>query len=113
MVPIVPEVPTTPEMHYEPAPVEPEDIPTEPSTPQSEVSKSTAYDTFVPYTNKDTTPVDTTSERSSTIFGRTTETVEFNFPTLPVNSPPEKQHRTKKVAVTSGKYFRYLNGISF
>lgn len=113
MDPIILEIHTTPETHNEPSPVEPEHIPTEPSTPQSEVSKSTPYDSFVPYTNKETTPVDTTSERSSTIIGRTTETVEFNFPTLPANSPPVRQHRTKKVAVTSGKYFRYLNEICF
>ncbi|VVC94022.1 unnamed protein product [Leptidea sinapis] len=45
------------------------------------------------------------SERSSTIIGRTTETVTF---AMPVNQPPTLKHHMKKLAITAGKAFRYI-----
>ncbi|CAH0724390.1 unnamed protein product, partial [Brenthis ino] len=47
----------------------------------------------------------TSTDRSSTIIGRTTETVPF---TLPVNQPPTLKHHMKKLAITAGKAFRYI-----
>lgn len=47
----------------------------------------------------------TSSERSSTIIGRTTETVPF---LMPVNQPPILKHHMKKLAITAGKAFRYI-----
>ncbi|CAG5055664.1 unnamed protein product, partial [Parnassius apollo] len=45
------------------------------------------------------------SERSSTIIGRTTETVTF---AMPVNQPPTLKYHMKKLAITAGKAFRYI-----
>ncbi|XP_068620064.1 dystroglycan 1 isoform X3 [Battus philenor] len=45
------------------------------------------------------------SERSSTIIGRTTETVTFP---MPVNQPPTLKYHMKKLAITAGKAFRYI-----
>ncbi|XP_064292601.1 dystroglycan 1 isoform X2 [Plodia interpunctella] len=45
------------------------------------------------------------SERSSTIIGRTTETVTF---AMPVNQPPTLKHHMKKLAIIAGKAFRYI-----
>ncbi|XP_046970531.1 dystroglycan 1 isoform X2 [Vanessa cardui] len=45
------------------------------------------------------------TERSSTIIGRTTETVPFP---MPVNQPPTLKHHMKKLAITAGKAFRYI-----
>ncbi|XP_026495490.1 dystroglycan 1 isoform X6 [Vanessa tameamea] len=47
----------------------------------------------------------TSTERSSTIIGRTTETVPFP---MPVNQPPTLKHHMKKLAITAGKAFRYI-----
>ncbi|XP_023954357.2 dystroglycan 1 isoform X2 [Bicyclus anynana] len=47
-----------------------------------------------------------TTDRSSTIIGRTTETVPF-FP-IPVNQPPTLKHHMKKLAITAGNAFRYI-----
>ncbi|XP_063385930.1 dystroglycan 1 isoform X3 [Cydia fagiglandana] len=48
----------------------------------------------------------TPSERSSTIFGRTTETVTFPIPVT--KKPPSLKHHMKKVATAAGKAFRYV-----
>ncbi|CAG9795714.1 unnamed protein product [Diatraea saccharalis] len=51
------------------------------------------------------------SEKSSTIIGRTTETVTFPAPVtlpVPVNQPPTLKHHMKKLAITAGKAFRYI-----
>ncbi|KAJ2948541.1 hypothetical protein O0L34_g7794 [Tuta absoluta] len=53
-------------------------------------------------TQQETVP---STERSSTIFGRTTETVTF---AMPVNQPPSLRHHMKKLAITAGKAFRYI-----
>ncbi|XP_013162812.1 PREDICTED: dystroglycan isoform X2 [Papilio xuthus] len=45
------------------------------------------------------------SERSSTIVGRTTETVTFP---MPPNQPPTLRYHMKKLAITAGKAFRYI-----
>ncbi|KPJ14742.1 Dystroglycan [Papilio machaon] len=45
------------------------------------------------------------SERSSTIVGRTTETVTFP---MPPNQPPALRYHMKKLAITAGKAFRYI-----
>ncbi|XP_069361367.1 dystroglycan 1 isoform X3 [Maniola hyperantus] len=45
------------------------------------------------------------TERSSTIFGRTTETVPFP---IPLNQPPTLKHHMKKLAITAGNAFRYI-----
>ncbi|XP_060805480.1 dystroglycan 1 isoform X3 [Amyelois transitella] len=45
------------------------------------------------------------SERSSTIIGRTTETVTF---AMPANQPPTLKHHMKKLAIIAGKAFRYI-----
>ncbi|XP_045452304.1 dystroglycan 1 [Melitaea cinxia] len=47
----------------------------------------------------------TSTERSSTIIGKTTETVPF---LMPVNQPPILKHHMKKLAITAGKAFRYI-----
>ncbi|XP_050352768.1 dystroglycan 1 isoform X5 [Nymphalis io] len=47
----------------------------------------------------------TSTERSSTVIGRTTETVPFP---MPVNQPPTLKHHMKKLAITAGKAFRYI-----
>ncbi|XP_045501592.1 dystroglycan 1 isoform X2 [Colias croceus] len=47
----------------------------------------------------------TSSERTSTIVGRTTETVTF---AMPINQPPTLKHHMKKLAITAGKAFRYI-----
>ncbi|XP_038211020.1 dystroglycan isoform X2 [Zerene cesonia] len=47
----------------------------------------------------------TSSERTSTIIGRTTETVTF---AMPINQPPTLKHHMKKLAITAGKAFRYI-----
>ncbi|XP_026320521.1 dystroglycan isoform X2 [Hyposmocoma kahamanoa] len=47
----------------------------------------------------------TSTERTSTIFGRTTETVTF---AMPMNQPPTLKHHMKKLAITAGKAFRYI-----
>ncbi|CAG9564073.1 unnamed protein product [Danaus chrysippus] len=70
-----------------------------------------------PSTTPTTTPIDSTTqevtkqdtitstERTSTIVGRTTETVPFP---MPVNQPPTLKHHMKKLAITAGKAFRYI-----
>ncbi|CAH2042303.1 unnamed protein product, partial [Iphiclides podalirius] len=45
------------------------------------------------------------SEGSSTIVGRTTETVTFP---MPVNQAPTLKYHMKKLAITAGKAFRYI-----
>ncbi|KAL0869836.1 hypothetical protein ABMA27_006044 [Loxostege sticticalis] len=69
----------------------------------------------IPEVMQTTTETDTdivpSSERSSTIIGRTTETVTFPMPVtvpIPVNQPPTLKHHMKKLAITAGKAFRYI-----
>lgn len=45
------------------------------------------------------------TERTSTIIGRTTETVTFAMP-APTKKPPTLKHHMKKFATIAGKAFR-------
>ncbi|XP_041985077.1 dystroglycan isoform X3 [Aricia agestis] len=61
------------------------EVPTEPETDVNEIITST--------------------DQSSTIVGRTTETVTFP---MPVNQPPVLKNHMKKLAIKAGKAFRYI-----
>lgn len=75
-----------------------------PATDIPETDDDTSTFTYIsPSSPKESSSTDGTTEHPSTVIGQTTEIVRF---TLAANSPPQKQHRTKKVAVTAGKYFR-------
>ncbi|XP_045521898.1 dystroglycan 1 isoform X2 [Pieris brassicae] len=63
------------------------------TTPESTTEEVTRQETM------------TSSERTSTIIGRTTETVTF---AMPINQPPTLKHHMKKLAITAGKAFRYI-----
>ncbi|XP_060805473.1 dystroglycan 1 isoform X1 [Amyelois transitella] len=79
------------------------------TTPKSTVLTSAATVTTTP-TEASTLEVTkfqeySSSERSSTIIGRTTETVTF---AMPANQPPTLKHHMKKLAIIAGKAFRYI-----
>ncbi|CAG9564071.1 unnamed protein product [Danaus chrysippus] len=59
----------------------------------------------IPTTTEPEEDTITSTERTSTIVGRTTETVPFP---MPVNQPPTLKHHMKKLAITAGKAFRYI-----
>ncbi|XP_050352765.1 dystroglycan 1 isoform X2 [Nymphalis io] len=79
-------------------------------TPTTIVSIPTTIPTTTPtpeITTQEVTKQEiiTSTERSSTVIGRTTETVPFP---MPVNQPPTLKHHMKKLAITAGKAFRYI-----
>ncbi|XP_049877317.1 dystroglycan 1 isoform X2 [Pectinophora gossypiella] len=83
---------------------------TAPPPPTTVVTVPTTVPATVPVTDstvEEVTQQETaaSTERTSTIFGRTTETVTF---AMPVNQPPTLKHHMKKLAITAGKAFRYI-----
>ncbi|XP_069361366.1 dystroglycan 1 isoform X2 [Maniola hyperantus] len=83
---------------------------TTPTLPTTIVTTPTTIPTTTPtpeVTTQEVTEQETipSTERSSTIFGRTTETVPFP---IPLNQPPTLKHHMKKLAITAGNAFRYI-----
>ncbi|XP_039758900.1 dystroglycan isoform X2 [Pararge aegeria] len=79
-------------------------------TPTTIVTTPTTMPTTTPTTEVTTQEVTKqepipSTERSSTIIGRTTETVPFP---MPVNQPPTLKHHMKKLAIIAGNAFRYI-----
>ncbi|KAL0820429.1 hypothetical protein ABMA28_006304 [Loxostege sticticalis] len=111
-----PDVPTVP-VSSTPVPTTvPLPVPIPPvvnTTVATSTTEASTTPTAPPSTTQETTTQDIvpSSERSSTIIGRTTETVTFPMPVtvpIPVNQPPTLKHHMKKLAITAGKAFRYI-----